>query len=269
MQEVDIMQKLNHPNVLEQIEVGRGMYKKPKGEKEVSYVVLSIAQQGELFDFIASSGPFSEPVARYYLKQALAGLDYCHTNGVAHRDLKPENLLLDDNFTLKLADFGFAGPMEGRDGSGWLHTRLGTKNYMAPEIHEGSKYDGKQVDLFALGIILFIMVAQAPPFNTAEKNKDPFYGAIYKSKAAAFWRAHTKNKPGGANYFSEEFKELVTSMVQYKPGDRPSLDEILNHAWMQQSIPSAEEIRKEFDQRALMVTKAREAEREERRSARE
>ena len=178
IQEVKIMQTLQHAHVLEQIETGKDLYKKPKGNKEVDYVVLSIAAQGEVFDFIASSGPFSEPVARYYFKQALEGLDYCHSNGVAHRDMKPENLLLDENFNLKIADFGFAGPMEGRDGSGFLHTRLGTKNYMAPEIHEGKAYVGSSVDLFALGIILFIMVAQAPPFNTAETNKDPFYRAI-------------------------------------------------------------------------------------------
>jgi serine/threonine protein kinase len=66
---------------------------------------------------------------------------------------------LDENFDLKIADFGFAGPMAGRDGSGLLNTKLGTHNYMAPEIHDGKPYNGQQVDLFALGIILFIMVA--------------------------------------------------------------------------------------------------------------
>jgi len=64
-----------------------------------------------------------------------------------------------------LADFGFAGPLAGRDGSGYLTTKLGTSNYMAPEIHEEKPYNGRQVDLFSLGIILFIMVAQSPPFN--------------------------------------------------------------------------------------------------------
>jgi len=65
----------------------------------------------------------------------MAGLDHCHQSGVAHRDLKPENLLLDHQFMLKIADFGFAAPVEGRDGSGQLTTKLGTLNYMAPEIH--------------------------------------------------------------------------------------------------------------------------------------
>jgi len=65
----------------------------------------------------------------------LEGLAYCHGQKITHRDLKPENLLLDQNFILKIADFGFAGPIEGRDGSGNLTTKLGTLNYMAPEIH--------------------------------------------------------------------------------------------------------------------------------------
>jgi serine/threonine protein kinase len=120
---------------------------------------LEICGGGELFDFIAISGAFKEPLARYFFKQFMEGLDYCHSNGVAHRDLKPENILLDYNYILKIADFGFAAPVEGRDGSGYLKTKLGTMNYMAPEIHLKQPYMGKQVDLFASAIILFIMVA--------------------------------------------------------------------------------------------------------------
>lgn len=95
----------------------------------------------------------------------MEGLDHCHQAGITHRDLKPENLLLDHKYTLKIADFGFAAPLEGRDGSGKLTTKLGTLNYMAPEIHLKMPYEGKSVDTFAAAIILFIMVAQHPPFN--------------------------------------------------------------------------------------------------------
>ena len=73
----------------------------------------------------------------------MEGLDYCHRNGVTHRDLKPENLLLDSNFDLKIADFGFAAPVEGRDGSGYLTTYRGTQSYMAPEIILGLPYKGR------------------------------------------------------------------------------------------------------------------------------
>ena len=135
MTEVKAMDQLKHKHVINQVEYGMGTYKKEKAEKEVSYIVLELALGGELFDYIANSGRFEEPLARYFFKQLLEGLDYCHQNGVAHRDLKPENLLLCNNFNLKIADFGFAAPVEGRDSSGNLTTKLGTLNYMAPEIH--------------------------------------------------------------------------------------------------------------------------------------
>jgi len=67
-------------------------------------------------------------------------MGHCHRAGVAHRDLKPENLMLDSNFNLKIADFGFAAPVEGRDQTGFLSTPLGTPNYMAPEIHLKKHY---------------------------------------------------------------------------------------------------------------------------------
>lgn len=76
--------------------------------------------------------------------------------------------MLDAQYTLKIADFGFAAPTEGKDGSGYLTTKLGTMNYMAPEIHLKQPYMGQSVDLFAAAIILFIMVAQHPPFTTAQ-----------------------------------------------------------------------------------------------------
>ena len=259
LEEIKIMQGLVHENVLQQIEFGSGMYTnaaKPEKSKEVSYIVLNLASSGELFDFISASGPFTEPIARYYFKQALEGLDYCHSNGVAHRDLKPENLLLDKDFKLKIADFGFAGPMAGRDGSGYLQTKLGTSNYMAPEIHEEKAYNGAQVDLFALAIILFILVSGHPPFNTAEVTADPFYKAIAQNKSHSFWRVHSKNKPNGQNFFSEEFKALITMMLQYDPVHRPSISEIFMHPWMAGPMPTEAEALKEFQARHQEVIKA-------------
>ena len=85
----------------------------------------------------------------------LQALQYIHSNGVAHRDLKPENILLDSSFNIKIADFGFAGPIEGRDGSGYLSSMKGTHAYMAPEIIFKEPYQGNVVDLFALGVTLF------------------------------------------------------------------------------------------------------------------
>jgi serine/threonine protein kinase len=127
--------------------------------------VLELANGGELFDFIALGGKFSEPVARLYAKQLFEALKFMHTAGVCHRDLKPENLMLDSSYNLKIADFGFAAPTMGRDGKGKLTTQLGTASYMAPEIHLGKQYEGTLVDVLAAGIILFVMITQRPPFS--------------------------------------------------------------------------------------------------------
>lgn len=89
----------------------------------------------------------------------MSGLKAIHDTGIAHRDLKPENVLLDADFDIKVADFGFAAPIKGKNGDGFLRTRLGTKNHMAPDIHLKKPYKGELVDLFASAIILFTMVS--------------------------------------------------------------------------------------------------------------
>jgi len=245
------------------MEVDTALYEKDNGNnKMVSYIVMESAQGGELFDFIASSGTFTEAEARYFFKQFMSGLDYCHSNQVAHRDLKPENLLLDKEFNLKIADFGFAAPTDGKDGQGYLHTKLGTLNYMAPEIHLEAPYQGKQVDIFAAAIILFILVAKHPPFTHA-KVTDPYYKCIAGNRADIFWTTHSRNKPGGAGFFSPEFQELVTCMLQVEPSHRPSMAEIMAHAWMKLPTPTAEEIRSSFVARQASVNAALEAQKQE------
>ena len=160
--------------------------------------------------------------------------------------------MLDGDFNLKLADFGFAGPVEGRDGSGYLKTKLGTLNYMAPEIHLKQPYLPKSIDLFAASVILFIMVAQHPPFTTAQPN-DPFYRCIAANRADIFWKTHCKNKANGEAYFSEEFKQLIETMLQLDPVHRPSMAEVLHHKWMQGPVPTKEEVQAEFFQRNQVV----------------
>ena len=154
------MSKLSHPNIVNLVEYSKEAFvEKTDGTKyPVICIALELATGGELFDFVALTGRFNEGTARFYFKQLLDGLDYCHQHGVAHRDLKPENVLYDQNFNLKIADFGFAAPVAGRDGSGYSRTKLGTESYMAPEIHARRPYIGTSVDLFACAIILFIMV---------------------------------------------------------------------------------------------------------------
>jgi serine/threonine protein kinase len=89
-------------------------------------LVYERAEGGDLMDFILIGGKFDESLARHYFRQLMIGLEYCHSNGVTHRDLKPDNLLLDANYVLKIADFGFASKFLGKDGKGKLYTNVGT-----------------------------------------------------------------------------------------------------------------------------------------------
>lgn len=138
------MNDLNHKHVVKYLNHGQKDYVKPSGTKSVSYIALEIAEKGELFDFIANTGSFSEEVARYYFKQLCSGLDDCHAVGVSHRDMKAENCFMDENYNLKIGDFGFAASQTGgkADGNGLFSTLLGTPGYMAPEIHLEQKYNG-------------------------------------------------------------------------------------------------------------------------------
>ena len=244
MTEVEALKNLDeHDNILKILEHAEAIYESKGREKKVTYIALEIASGGELFDFVACSGPFNENIARYYFKEFMAGLKYCHEKGYSHRDLKPENLMLDSNFVLKIADFGFAGPVEGRDGGGTLSTNLGTMNYMAPEIHLNQEYDGKKVDLFAAAIILFIMVSEHPPF-TAARPDDPFYRCLAANRSDIFWKTHLKEKE--ANFYSEDFKDLVGGLLALDPLTRPSIEQVLEHPWMQGDTPSKDEITAEF-----------------------
>ena len=89
---------------------------------------------GELFSYIQEEGPFSEPLCRYYFKQLIKGIHYLHQKGFAHRDLKPQNILLDENYNLKIIDFGFICSLQGKEGTGFNKSRVGTPGYMAPEL---------------------------------------------------------------------------------------------------------------------------------------
>ena len=175
LSETELQSKLNHPNIAKVYDANiNSSIKRPNGnEIPVFYILMEYIECGDLFDFIALSGKFNEDTTRYYFSQLLSGIEYLHSNGLVHRDIKAENLLLDSHFNLKIIDFGFTAPKLGKDNSGYLYTWLGTVGYMAPEIHR-KMYEGEKVDIFAMGVLLFIMAAANHPFKAAIK-EDIYY----------------------------------------------------------------------------------------------
>jgi len=138
---------------------------------------------------------------------------YMQGKGVVHRDLKLENILVDDMMNLKVADFGFATYKKINK----LQSYRGTMTYMAPEIKEGKVYDGKQIDMFSVGVILFIIIQGIFPFKEAKKD-EYFYNLILNNKLDTYW-----SKVGG-NSLSPEFKDLILQMFSYDGSKRPTVD---------------------------------------------
>lgn len=118
---------------------------------------------------------------------------------------------------------------------------------MAPEIHLHKPYTGAGVDLFAAGIILFIMISQRPPFNKADI-QDPHYRLIAGGRHELFWQAHEQVNEG-ENPFSPEFKDLFNQMMALNPSTRPSIENILAHPFTRGETASKEEVHAEFKRR--------------------
>ena len=151
----------------------------------------------------------------------LDSLEYMHNKRVVHRDLKLENILIDDQLNLKVADFGFAC-YKSID---TLKSYRGTMTYMAPEIKEGKQYKGTEVDVFSIGVILFIIVQGIFPFKEARK-EEYFYNLLLSGKIDTYFQ-----KVNGNN-LSAEFKDLILKFFAYDGANRPTIEQIRNHPWM-------------------------------------
>lgn len=158
------------------------------------YIVLEWAENGDLFDFVAAAPePLGEDLSRYYFLQLLSVVEYLHVElRIIHRDFKLENILVDRNFNLKVCDFTLAKTFTEGSMVGVYYSHVGTERYMAPEIHEGKPYKGNTTDIFAIGVILFVMVTGVMPFMHKAVKSDPLYQHIYKGDEKGYWEAVNK-----------------------------------------------------------------------------
>ena len=221
--EIEAMKRVTHPNVLKLLAVFNDVeYPKKNGKTErVVLIVLELATGGELFDFMMYTGSFSEEIARTYFKQLVSGLHACHKKGVFHRDIKPENLLLDDQFMIRIADFGLSALHEADDGgSSELFTQCGTRSYMSPEVLSCQPYAGAPADIWSAGVVLFILIAGFPPFQIATR-QDWWFRACAMKQYDAFWAAHMRSA-----MFSPMAVDLISKMFDANAETRITLEEI-------------------------------------------
>jgi serine/threonine protein kinase len=254
--EIDAMRRLDHPNIIRLLHADlTNDFQLPDSLGDSVRLFIEIASNGELFDYLKETGPFREELARFYFKQLLEAIQYCHAQGVFHRDLKPENLLLDAEFNIKVADFGLCAIDE--DGGGIVTTVCGTKPYMAPEVLKHRGYTGGPADVWSLGVILFAILSKRLPFKMASR-RDWHFAAIYANRVETFWEAHMMRFPD----FSEEARNLITRMFTIDPAQRPSAEDLLSDPWFDGETMSEEEVRDEMSERAEFIQQMREDERE-------
>lgn len=247
--EVEMLEKLkdkNLQNIINIIEHGDGDIVKGYSYNKKQYIILEYAQKGDLSKFIKiPKKPFKEKHAKLLFTKIVKAVKSIHENGICHRDLKTGNILLDENFNIKICDFGFSTYIQDN-----LNDVLGTKEYMAPEIHENKKYSGVKADIFALGVILFQLTNGIYCFTEATKNNEP-YKYIRLGSYDTFW------KKIQIDDLSPEFKKLYEKMVSYKTEERPSINEILENKWMkidEKEIESIElEIYEDFLDREKII----------------
>ncbi|XP_062418112.1 NUAK family SNF1-like kinase 1 [Pungitius pungitius] len=152
--EIEITASLRHSNIVRFHEVFES--------RDKIVIVMEYASRGELYDYIQERRQLPEPEARSIFRQITSAVHYCHKNGVVHRDLKLENILLDQDFNVKLADFGLSNHFQR---GALLQTFCGSPLYAAPEIVRGTPYQGPEVDCWALGVLLYVLVYSTMPFD--------------------------------------------------------------------------------------------------------
>ncbi|KAL8036792.1 hypothetical protein ABFX02_12G181600 [Erythranthe guttata] len=206
--EIVIMRRLRHPHIVRLHEV--------LATKTKIYFVMEFAKGGELFAKIAK-GRFSEDLCRKYFQQLISAVDYCHSHGVFHRDLKPENLLLDENWDLKVTDFGLSAVTDQIQSDGLLHTLCGTPAYVAPEILAKKGYDGAKVDVWSCGVILYVLNAGYLPFN--DTNLMAMYRKIYKGEFRC------------PKWTSPDLNRFLTRILDPNPSTRITVHQILSDPW--------------------------------------
>lgn len=220
LSEVDIMRRVSHPNIVNTYDIFVSL--------SHLYLVIEFMQGGELFDIIAEQGHLSERNASQVIRDIIVAVRYLHANGVVHCDIKPENILCKTKtwpLEVKVCDFGLASIVETADVPNASMTAMsGTPGYVAPEVIRRKQY-GPPVDMWAVGVILYILLSGRMPFygrSDVETLRRTALGQY--SFPEREWRN-----------ISDDAKSLVRSLLQLNPEKRLTAEAALHHRWLSDS----------------------------------
>lgn len=225
--EIETLKCLRHENIIRLLayNLNAKYPDRNKQSRDVILLVLEYAAGGELFDILYYTEKLEPILARTYFRQLVAGISCMHKNGIIHRDIKPQNLLLDNKYNLKITDFGLSKiDPTGNSNIKMNDWHVGTRGYQAPEILLRKKDYDKKVDVFAMGVVLFILLGGYPPFEHA-KESDKWYQFIVNKKYKNFWKSHRNCG------LRQQETDLITRMICFDPDKRISLEKIRKHSW--------------------------------------
>lgn len=208
-------------------------------DKKVSCVLMEYAPHGDFFDFVKKNKQeLSDKLIRTYFRQLIEGLNYLHHHGACHLDLKLENLLVGKDYSLKIADFDLSFMV----GDKKVLTR-GTKFYRAPELRASKCKDGVRADIYAAGIILFVLKSG----GVIPHAEDNLYQGInlfelMNNDPQEFFNKHCNIQGREPTYFDADFKSLFLSMVNPNAEKRATINDIKNSRWYKGAVYSDKEL---------------------------
>eukprot|EP00904_Undaria_pinnatifida_P003902 jgi/Undpi1/13512/HiC_scaffold_8.g03171.m1 len=220
--EIQVLQLLRHPNIIHMEDVF---------ESDVKiHMVMEIMQGGELFDYVVEKGTLSESEASVMVRKVTSALSYMHSLNIIHRDLKPENLLLASKGAIpevKIIDFGLAKVLGATEDS--AQSFLGTRGYLAPEMLQRESYN-KEVDVWALGVIVFVLLCGCLPFDDDSK----------KLNRAGAFQKFVLRFPRWAQKLSPGAKDLLSKLLTVTPRARLTAKQALEHPWVTGKVAAAD-----------------------------
>ncbi|XP_001661161.2 testis-specific serine/threonine-protein kinase 3 [Aedes aegypti] len=210
--ELAILLRIRHPHII-RVQAMMKCHSK-------IFIFMRYAEMGDLLTFILAHGPIGENQTRIWGRHMALALQYLHELGIAHRDLKCENILITSNFNVKLSDFGFARHIM-KDGAAELSsTYCGSFDYAAPEILKGQPYDARASDMWAYGVLLYVMLNKSMPFKGRTK-------VVYEAQMDRKWQFRSRVR----HKLSSQVKLLVGNLLEPNPIIRYTVEETLAYGW--------------------------------------
>jgi len=242
--EIDILKKLDHKNVVRVYDCyDNVMWNK---EERTTVFAIEYANQGELIEYLMYTSKFEDDLARWFFQSLTEGMDYCHSQNVIHRDLKHDNCLLGENFVVKITDFGFATHYYKEEGTK-MKTAIGTAQYAAPEILAGKKYT-ESVDIFSMGVMLFIALVGSQPWRKADPRSDRWYKMIDQGKWSNFFNYHKRS-----HEFTDDQKTILKGILEPNPKERWTLERLKRCNWYRGKTLSQDEVAMRLTKRKATV----------------